>query len=120
LSPAPPCANRICRSRSLAGPESEIALLLDHRANLVVERTRSRTRIRWLLLELDLTLYLAGGSLDNYKVLDRLKRRLAKQPPSVLLRIGRELPARIYELTRQIRELDRCCSPRGPGRAMAR
>jgi len=32
----------------LAGPEREIALLLDHRANLVVERTRTQARMRWL------------------------------------------------------------------------
>ena len=95
----------------LAGPEREIALLLDHRANLVVERTRLQARIRWLLFELDPTIVLAGRSLDNYKVLDRLKRQLTKQPPSVLLRICRELLARIYELTRQIRQIERDLRP---------
>jgi transposase len=95
----------------LAGPEREIALLVDHRANLVVERTRLQARLRWLLFELDPTIELARRSLDNLTILDRLKRRLAKQPPSVLLRICRELLARIYELGRQIRALERDLRP---------
>ena len=89
----------------LAGPEREIALVLDHRANLIVERTRLQSRLRWLLYELDPTIELAGRSLDNMQILERLKRRLAKQPPSVLLRICRELLARIRELTVQVRAL---------------
>ena len=95
----------------LAGVEREIALLLDHRANLIVERTRLQGRLRWLLYELDPTIDPAGRSLDNYQVLDRLKRRLAKQPPSVLLRICRELLARIRELTVQVRALERDLKP---------
>ena len=95
----------------LAGPEREIALLLDYRAILVVERTRNQARIRWLLFELDPTIELARRSLDNLKILDRLKRRLAKQPPSILLRICRELLARILELTTQIRQLERDLRP---------
>jgi len=39
------------------------------------------------------------------QVLERLKRRLARQAPSVLLRICRELLARIRELTVQVRAL---------------
>ena len=95
----------------LDGPEREIALLLDHRANLVVERTRMQARIRWLLLELDPTLDPAGRSLDLLSTLDRLKRRLTKQPPSVLLRVTRELLTRIRELTLQIHALERDLRP---------
>jgi len=95
----------------LAGPEREIALVLDHRANLIVERTRLQSRLRWLLYELDPTIELAGRSLDNLQILERLKRRLAKQPPSVLLRICRELLARIRELTVQVRALQRDLRP---------
>jgi transposase len=54
----------------LAGPEREIALLLDHRANLIIERTRLQGRLRWLLYELDPTIDPAGRSLDNFPVLD--------------------------------------------------
>lgn len=95
----------------LDGPEREIALLLDYWANLVVERTRMQSRLHWLLLELDPALDPAGRSLDLFSTLDRLKRRLAKQPPSVLLRIARELLARIRELTRQIHALERDLRP---------
>jgi len=86
-------------------------LVLDHRANLIVERTRLQSRLRWLLYELDPTIELAGRSLDNLQILERLKRRLAKQPPSVLLRICRELLARIRELTVQVRALQRDLRP---------
>ena len=95
----------------LDGPEREIALLLDHRANLIVERTRLQARVRWLLFELDPTLQPAGRSLDILKVLDGLKRRLAKQPPSVLLRIVGELLTRIRELTLHIHALERDLRP---------
>ena len=37
----------------LAGPEREIAWLVDHRAQLVAERTRVACRLRWLLHDLD-------------------------------------------------------------------
>jgi hypothetical protein len=95
----------------LAGPEREIALLLDHRANLVVERTRTQARMRWLLFELDPSIELARRSCDSLRVLERLKRQLAKQPPSILLRVCRELLARVTQLTKQIRALERELRP---------
>jgi transposase len=95
----------------LDGPEREIALLLDHRANLVVERTRMQARLRWLLFELDPTLDPAGRSLSLLSTLDALKRRLAKQPPSILLRVAREVLTRIRELTVQIAALERDLRP---------
>jgi transposase len=95
----------------LDGPEREIALLVNYRASLIVERTRMQARIRWLFFELDPALAPAGRSLDLLSVLDRLKRRLAKQPPSVLLRITREVLARIRELTLQIHALERDLRP---------
>ena len=95
----------------LAGPEREIALLLDHRANLVVERTRTQARMRWLLFELDPSIELARRSCNNLRVLERLKRQLAKHPPSILLRICRELVARVTQLTKQIRALERDLRP---------
>jgi transposase len=91
----------------LAGPEREIALLLDHRANLIVERTRMQSRLRWLLHELDPGLEPAGRSLAHLNVLDHVERRLKTQPPSVLLRICRELLARIRDLAIQVRAIQR-------------
>ena len=37
----------------LAGPEREIALLVNYRSRLVSERTRHSKRLRWLLHDLD-------------------------------------------------------------------
>jgi hypothetical protein len=44
--PAPPAAH-------LDGPAREVRLLVDHRDNLVAERTRAINRLRWHLHELD-------------------------------------------------------------------
>jgi len=95
----------------LAGPEREIALLLDHRANLVVERTRMVARLRWLLFELDPTIKIPSRSLDTNPATDRLQQRLNDQAPSILLRICRELLARIQQLNEQIRQLHRDLRP---------
>lgn len=95
----------------LAGPEREIALILDHRANLIVERTRLQSRLRWLLYELDPTIDLARRSLDNLRVLKSLDELLAQLPSSTLLRITGELVARIRELTLQARALQRDLRP---------
>jgi transposase len=37
----------------LAGPARQVRLLVDHRDNLVAERTRAINRLRWHLHELD-------------------------------------------------------------------
>ena len=95
----------------LDGPEREIAILVNYRSSLVVERTRMQGRIRWLLFELDPALNPPGRSLDLLSTLDRLRRRLAKQPPSVLLRVIREQLARIRELTVQINAIERELRP---------
>lgn len=95
----------------LEGPEREIALLLDHRANLVVERTRQTARLRWLIHELDPTINPQARSLDRVAAIDRLKRRLAKLAPSITLRIARELLSRIRELSMQISQLERDLKP---------
>ena len=91
----------------LAGPEREIALLLDHRSNLVVERTRHASRLRWLVHELDPALNPAARSLDIARVVDRLRRKLSALEPTVLRRVALELLTRIRELNTQIRQLER-------------
>src|SRR6516225_6662140 len=48
----------------LSGSEREVALLLDHREDLVAERTRIQQRLRWLLHDLDPTLEIRERSLD--------------------------------------------------------
>jgi transposase len=95
----------------LDGPEREIALLVNYRASLVVERTRMQARVRWLLFDLDPALNPPGRSLDLLSTIDRLRRRLAKQPPGVLVRVIREQLARIRELTVQVNAVERELRP---------
>jgi transposase len=91
----------------LEGPDREIRLLLDHREDLVAERTRIQQRLRWHLHELDPELELPAGCLDRRCWLNRLAGRLARRDQGAQVRIARELVARCRELTRRERELQR-------------
>jgi transposase len=91
----------------LEGPEREIRLLLDHRDDLVAERTRAQQRLRWHLHELTPELELPPGCLDRRCWLERLGRRLARREQTVQMRIARELVRRIAELARRAHELER-------------
>ena len=91
---------------TLDGPEREIRLLVDHREDLVAERTRAQNRLRWHLHELDPGTEPAARSLDRAVVLDRLERGLATAPGTVG-RIARELVVRIRELSATINHLER-------------
>ena len=85
----------------------EIRLLLDHRDDLVAERTRTVNRLRWHLLELcpELERSLKRGSLNQARVLDRVDRRVRKLPAGARVRIAREQVARLRSLTRQVDQL---------------
>jgi transposase len=90
----------------LDGDERELRLLVDHREDLVAERTRAQNRLRWHLHELEPGNEPAARSLDRRIVLDRLEARLAGVAGTVA-RIARELVVRIRELTRTIDDLER-------------
>lgn len=90
----------------LEGPEREIRLLLDHREDLVCERTRAQQRLRWHLHELAPELELPHGCLDRRVWLERLARRLARREQTAQTRIARELLRRIGELTRRASDLE--------------
>jgi transposase len=90
----------------LDGPEREIRLLVDHREDLVAERTRAQNRLRWHLHELDPGNEPPARGLDRTVVLAELETRLADQPGTVA-RIARDLVGRIRELTAAINELER-------------
>ena len=94
-------------SARLEGQEREIRLLLDHREDLVCERTRSPQRLRWHLHELDRELELPAGCLDRGVWLERLGRRLGRRGQTAQVRIARELVRRIAELSRRANELER-------------
>jgi transposase len=91
----------------LEGAEREIRLLVDHRDDLVAERTRAQQRLRWHLHELDPELALPPGCLDRRCWLERVVRRLARREQTTQVRICRELVRRIAELTRRANELER-------------
>jgi transposase len=87
----------------------EIRLLLDHRHDLVVERTRTINRLRWHLLELcpELERSLKRGALNQARVLDRVDRRLRKLGADARVRIAREQVSHLRGLNREIDALHR-------------
>jgi transposase len=91
---------------TLDGPDREVRLLVDHREDLVAERTRIENRLRWHLHELDPGSEPPTRSLDRAVVLAALERDLAAAP-GIVGRIARELVSRIRELTAAINELER-------------
>jgi transposase len=91
---------------SLDGPDREVRLLVDHREDLVAERTRAQNRLRWHLHELDPGSEPVARGLDRTVVLDSLERDLATAPGTVG-RIARELVVRIRALTATINDLER-------------
>jgi transposase len=90
----------------LDGPERDLRLLVDHRDDLVAERTRTENRLRWHLHELEPGLEPARRTLDRAVVLDATERRLAPLSGTVAS-IARELLVRIRELTTTIDRLER-------------
>lgn len=91
---------------TLEGQERELRLLVDHRDDLVAERTRAENRLRWHLHELDPGREPAARSLDRRRVVDALEHDLAERSGTVA-RIARELVARIRDLTSAIDALER-------------
>jgi transposase len=89
----------------LDGPERDLRLLVDHRDDLVAERTRDQARLRWHLHELDPGNEPPARSLDRAKVLAALDSRLGAFDGTVA-RLARALVARIRALTTEIDALE--------------
>jgi len=92
---------------ALAGPAREVKLLLDHREDLIAERTRIQSRLRWLLHDRWPELELPTGCLDRPLWLDRLAGRLARSSQDADVRVMRAQVRRIKELTREANALER-------------
>jgi len=90
----------------LDGPSRELKLLVDHRDDLVAERTRMINRLRWHLHELDPTWDPPPRSLIRYRNLDALAARLAGHS-SVVARIASELVEQIRHLSVRERALQK-------------
>jgi transposase len=89
----------------LEGEERELRLLVDHREDLVCERTRVSNRLRWHLHELEPACEPAPGSLRRLRTLERLAATLEGRE-GLVARFARELVERCLELTVQIRSLE--------------
>jgi transposase len=90
----------------LEGANREVKLLLDHRDDLVAERTRVQNRLRWLLHELEPSFEIAERSLDRKVVLKQVAKVLAAHT-GVAADIAVETLDRVSELTQRINELER-------------
>ena len=90
---------------TLDGPDREVRLLVDHREDLVGERTRHEQRLRWFLVELAIA-EPAPRSLGRLVVQAALATALAGRTEPVA-RFARDLLARIIELSTTIRALER-------------
>lgn len=82
----------------LDGESRELRLLVDHREDLVRERTRIQCRLRWHLHELFAGFVIAPKALRRLHVLDDLEDRLAGVNGTVAA-IAAELVVRTRELT---------------------
>ena len=91
----------------LAGVDREVRMLLDHREDLVAERTRMQNRLRWHLHDLDPGFEVPTGGLDRYLWLDRTESRLEAVGETVQVRIALDEVRRIRELTRESNRLER-------------
>ena len=90
----------------LDGPDRELRLLVDYRDDLVRERTRIQSRIRWHLHELDPTLQVRSRGLRSQKVVDRVIAQL-EDHEGTIVEIVREQLARVRELNTRALELER-------------
>ena len=91
---------------SLDGPSRELRLLVDHRDDLVAERTRCVNRLRWHLHELDAAWDPPKRSLTRYRNLAAVATRLAAHQGTVA-RIASEIVDDVRRLTVRERALAR-------------
>lgn len=90
----------------LDGPARELRLLVDHREDLVAERTRCINRLRWHLHDLDPSWDPPAKSLNKFCHLDAIAARLGTMDGPVA-RIAAEIVAHVRELTVRERGLAR-------------
>ena len=91
----------------LEGPAREIQLLVDHREDLVGERTRIQNRLRWHLHDLDPALDEQAKRLErSQRRLERLRCQLARREQTAQVRVCRDLFRRLKALSRDIKTLE--------------
>lgn len=90
----------------LDGEARRLKLLVDHRDDLVAERTRMQSRLRWHLHELMPEHDIAAKALKRFEELDDVETRLATFDGPVAA-IAVELVERIREITIRTNQLER-------------
>jgi transposase len=90
----------------LDGPARELRLLVDHRDDLVAERTRLANRLRWHLHELLPALAIPPKGLRRWRYLDEAQAAL-RPLEGTIAEIARELLVRAREITGRVNELER-------------
>lgn len=100
----------------LDGPARELRLLVDHREDLVRDRTGHINRLRWHLHELDPAWDPPARSMTRYKTLNAIAARL-KKCDGMVARIAADLVERIRSLTTTERALEREITERVTGMA---
>lgn len=90
----------------LEGRSRELKLLVDHREDLVGERTRIQNRLLWLIHELEPGFEIAAGGLTRQVVLKEVSRRLERHQ-GVVVEIARDEVERLAELTTSVNRLQR-------------
>lgn len=86
-----------------------VRLIGDLRDDLVGQRTAHENRLRWLLHELDADFEatLKSRQLGQRNTLDRVTRRLAREPHTALVDVCKRLTRQVRALSREIDELER-------------
>jgi transposase len=92
---------------ALSGLDHDVRLLVDHRDDLVDERKRIQTRLRWNCHDLEIGIDLPPRVLDRYVWLDRLESVLEALPAGTLRRIALDELRACRDLTTKIRSLER-------------
>jgi transposase len=90
----------------LDGPERELRLLVDHREDLVAERTRAICRLRWHLHELGPAWDPRPRSLQGQRTLAVVAARLGTMEGMVAA-VAAEVTARVSQLTTRVNELEK-------------
>jgi transposase len=90
----------------LDGAEREIRLLSDRREDLVAQRTRQISRLRWHLHDLDPALEAGAGNLTTYRHLDALAKNLGAYH-GIVAEIAVDLVAEIRQLGEKAKRIER-------------
>jgi transposase len=89
----------------LDGSDRDVRLLVDHREDLLAERTRAVNRLRWHLHELDPEWDPPARSLDRASALNRVSHRL-RDLPGTVARLAAAITERCRQLTIEINALE--------------